>query len=153
MRNSAIIILFLFCNLSVKCQNITSKSEKNIFVNNLNILDKFNHSSILNKVGQPVKVNDGGQDQIEEFGYQTYDYYYGESYISFRGDYISDIFIFDDNLSINKIKIGSSLDLVKKEFPKYNIIDGALKIYYDDFTLTFSYKNNIVTEITYYTPM
>lgn len=153
MKKIIIIAIVLIYNCSAKSQNITLKSEKNILVNSLNILENYNPSTILMKVGNPTKIVDGGQEQIEEFGYQTYEYYYEKSYIMYRDNYISDIFILDTNLSINGIKIGNSINLVKNEFPKFNQMPDCLKIYYEDFTLVFHYKNDIITEITYYTPM
>lgn len=147
--------IFLFhCSLKSQSISITSLEEKTVLVNDFNILDRFNNSSIINKIGNPSEIIDGGSEQMEEFGYQTYEYHYGESYIIFRNNLISDVFIFDNNLDINGIKLGDSITIVKSEFPKYNIIGDYLKIYYGNFTISFSFdENDNVSEITYYVPL
>jgi hypothetical protein len=139
-------------------QSVNSKyydiNEKIILVNNFNIFSPYNISDINTKIGIPNKIEDGGPDVINEFGYNTYNLKYGISSILFSDNLISFMDIRDNNLCINKIKIGDTINMVKNEFLKYNQDLTRIYIVIGDNVLSFYFNSlNNITRITYFTPI
>lgn len=153
--NKIILRLLIFTIAFVSCyssfgQKIYQWDEIDITVNNFHLNSEYIHTEILSLIGTPDDVVDGGQQVIDEFGYNTHEYRYGSSYVLIRDNKISDVFVNDDRLSINGIKVGDLISVAKSEFIKYNQRDNFIVIYYNDFPLTFFYdSNNFITKITY----
>ncbi|MEN8125833.1 MAG: hypothetical protein ABFR32_11975 [Bacteroidota bacterium] len=155
-RMLALIIFLIGLSINLYGQelNIYQLDEKSITVNEFNILDEINEEDIDFEIGTPDSIIKGGQQELAEFGYETIEYCYGNSYISVRNYLISDIKITDTSLSINNIKVGDDILKVKSEFLKNNVQTDRILINYGDFALSFYYNSyNKITKIIYYVPL
>ena len=151
-----LIIFFngLYNNTYSQVLNIYQLSEKNITVNEFNILEELDEEDIDFEIGNPDSIKKEGLETINEFGYDIIRYCYGSSIIVARGLFIGDIFINDTRLSINGIKVGDYIGKVKNEFLKYNIKNYEVVIYHGDNSLTFYFdSNNKITKIIYSVPL
>ncbi|MDO5968367.1 hypothetical protein Q4Q35_00970 [Flavivirga aquimarina] len=149
MKNK-IILNLVFLAILFSCKKVTAQK---YFVNDFDISSEFNQSEILSKIGYPDSVTEGGAQIVQEFGYNTYTYKYGLSYIDFKDEShaITNIVIKDMKLSINDIKIGASKSEVKNKFTNYEEIDGRLVIRFQDYAiLSFVFNaNGLVSKILY----
>ena len=89
-----------------------------------------------------------------EFQHNIYEYYYGNSSIIIDDEYgISDIQIKDASLAINGIKVGDSIEKVKRTFSKYQVYADCLRIWHSDYPLSYYFdENGIITRIFYFVP-
>ncbi|MEN8125892.1 MAG: hypothetical protein ABFR32_12275 [Bacteroidota bacterium] len=119
-------------------------NEKSIRINFFDVSEEFSEEDILFEIGEPDSISRSDYDQ----------YYYGNSVISVRDLFITNINILDTSLSINNIKIGDDILKVKSEFLKNNVKNNEIVIYHGDNSLTFYYdSNNKITKIIYTVPL
>lgn len=150
MKMKKIIPSLFFLTVLISCK--TSIAQE-YFVNDFNISSEFNQSEIISKIGTPDSISEGSAEIVQEFGYKTYIYKYGLSYIDFKDESyaITNIIIKDTKLSINDITIGSTISEVKNKFANYEEINGDLTVNIQDYAvLSFKFDTNgVVTKISY----
>ena len=134
----------------ISCNTVAAQD---YFVNDFNIFNEFNQSEIISKIGTPDSISEGGAQIVQEFGYNTYIYKYGLSYIDFKDEShaITNIIIKDTRLSINDITIGANRSEVKNKFENHEVIDNRLVVRFQDYAaLSFIFDaNGLVTKILY----
>ncbi|MFS4457317.1 hypothetical protein [Maribacter sp. 2304DJ31-5] len=151
MKNTIKIILNLaFLTILISCKTVTAQE---YFVNDFNISSEFNQSEIISKIGTPDSISEGGSEIVQEFGYNTYIYKYGASYIDFKDEShaITSITIKDTKLSINGITVGASKSEVKSKFENHEEINDRLVVRFQDYAaISFVFDTNgLVSKISY----
>ncbi len=106
--------------------------EIDIAVNGYNVLTPYTEREFRSKVGVDfTKFRDTNDTILLEFDYNIYYYVYGESSIIVNDEWgISDIQIHDQNLSINGVRLGDSIEKAKSAFPKHEANSSYLRVYY-----------------------
>ena len=145
-----IILNLSFLILLISCKTAIAQE---YFVNDFNINSEYNESEIISKIGAPDSKTEGGPEIIQEFGYNTYMYKYGASYIDFKDEAnaITSITIKDTKLSINGITIGATKSEVKSKFENYDELDNRLVIRFQGYAvLSFTFDaNGLLSKISY----
>lgn len=153
-RNNQIFknnLFIIFVYILVSCQSVNAQE---YFVNNFDISSAFNHNEIITKIGTPNSKSGGGTQIITEFGWNTFTYNYGSSYIDFNdtsSNAITSINITDTSLSINSITVGDPIIEAKQEFLNYIQKENRLIIELSDYA-AFSIEydsNHIITRISF----
>lgn len=148
IKNIGALTFFISIMISQTCFG------QECYVNDFNISSEFDKNEILSKIGVPDSIIEGGSEIVQEFGYNTYIYKYGLSYIDFKEDAeaITNINVNDSNLSINDIKVGDNIQKIKSVFlNEYIEEENRFVIRYGDYaSLSFEYGSNLlITRISY----
>ena len=160
MNRSKYVFLFVIClvlnSLKAQDQPVGNASyewgEIDISVNGYNILTPYTESEFRSKVGADfTKFRDTNDTILLEFDYNIYYYVYGESSIIVDDEWgISDIQVHDQNLSINGIRLGDSIEKAKSAFPKHEVRSDDIILDLDWAVLRFEYDaSGVITYIAF----
>ena len=154
------VIIALFVAVPASCQvsgekGFYAQDEIVIELNGYNVATPFDREMFLSQVGDHyTEFINTDSNFLLEFGYNIYEYRYKDSSVIINDEWgISDIQIRDSTLSINGIRVGDSIEKIRKTFARYHIRDNRITIFYAGSSLSFYHNSEgIITTITFFVP-
>lgn len=124
-------------------------------INKISVLDTFKLATYIDVLGRPDSIIKGGPEIIEEFGFDDYDLWYGESSMSAGHGSILTANINNAGISVNGIEVGDKQTKIETTFSitLHSEKDTIKVINKNDDVLTFYLKNKTIQRISFGRPL